>query len=125
MVSVAARPIESPPAERRPVDRRPVLFTYALLGLMMLAYALLFGWLSLSRYDAYETHALDLGNMAQAAWNTIHGHPFSFTNVRLMYHFEAWNTNTRLSFHVEALFPFISLVYLVYPHPESLLVLQT
>ncbi len=125
MVSVAARPIESRPAEPQPADRRPALFAYALLGLMMLAYALLFGWLSLSRYDAYETHALDLGNMGQAAWNTIHGHPFSFTNVRLMYHFEAWNTNTRLSFHVEALFPFISLVYLVYPHPESLLVLQT
>jgi len=125
MVSVAARPIEPSPAERQRVDRRPALLAYALLGLMMLAYALLFGWLSASRYDAYETHALDLGNMAQAAWNTVHGHPFSFTNVRLMYDFEAWNTNTRLSFHVEALFPFISLVYLVYPHPESLLILQT
>ncbi len=70
-------------------------------------------------------HALDMGNMGQAAWNTIHGHLFYFTNMRLAYNIEAWKTTTRLSFHVEALFPLISLVYLIYPHPESLLVLQT
>lgn len=92
---------------------------------MMAGYAIFFGWLSLERYWAYEMHALDMGNMGQAAWNTIHGHPFYFTNMRLAYHIEAWNTTTRLSFHVEYLFPLISLVYLLYPHPESLLVLQT
>ena len=92
----------------------------------MLAYAVFFGWLSLSRYWAYEMHALDMGNMGQAAWNTIHGHPFQFTNMRLPYHgIEAWGTTTRLSFHVEFLFPLISLVYLIHPYPESLLVLQT
>src|SRR5690349_2191057 len=95
------------------------------LGGMVVTYALLFGWLSLTRYWAYEMHALDMGNMGQAAWSTLHGHPFWFTNMRLPYAIEAWRTTTRLSFHVEALFPAISLVYLLYPHPESLLVLQT
>lgn len=92
---------------------------------MICGYGVLFGWLSLSAYWAYTMHALDMGNMGQAAWNTIHGHPFAFTNMRLPYNIEAWRTTTRLSFHVEALFPVISLVYLAYPHPESLLVLQT
>jgi uncharacterized membrane protein len=92
---------------------------------MVGGYAVLFGWLSLSAYWAYAMHALDMGNMGQAAWNTVHGHPFAFTNMRLPYAIEAWRTTTRLSFHVEALFPAISLLYLAYPHPESLLLLQT
>jgi len=98
----------------------------AIVGAMVLLYALLFGWLSLERYWGYGMHALDMGNMGQAAWNMIHGHLFDFTNMRLPYHgIEAWGTTTRLSFHVEPLFPVISLVYLLYPQPESLLVLQT
>ncbi|HEX6510095.1 MAG TPA: DUF2079 domain-containing protein [Chloroflexota bacterium] len=96
------------------------------LAAMVAGYALLFGWMSLERYWAYAMHALDMGNMGQAAWNTLHGHPFAFTNMRLPYHqIEAWGTTTRLSFHVEALFPLISLVYLPNQHPESLLILQT
>jgi uncharacterized membrane protein len=90
------------------------------------AYMLLFGWLSLHRYWGYQMHAQDMGNMGQAAWNTIHGHPFFFTNVRLPgWHMEAWGTTTRLSFHVEPIFPLISLVYFIYAAPESLIVLQT
>lgn len=111
------------PGEHSTRSRSPLpLLTVLLLAAL---YALFFGWLSLGRYWAYQMHALDMGNMAQAAWNTLHGHPFYFTNMRLPYALEAWGTTTRLSFHVEALFPVISLVYLVYPHPESLLVLQT
>lgn len=94
------------------------------VGTGVCVYALLFGWLSWRSYWAFHMHAQDMGNMGQAAWNTVHGHPFSFTNVRQPWHLEAWNTTTRLSFHVEALFPFISLTYLIYPHPESLIYLQ-
>jgi uncharacterized membrane protein len=119
---LAPRPLDIPPA--RTITRSSIAPIAALIALMV-AYALCFGWLSLGRYWSYQMHALDLGNMGQAAWNTIHGHPFRFTNMRLPYKIEAWNTTTRLSFHVEALFPVISLVYLIYPYPESLLVLQT
>src|SRR5947209_3730930 len=116
-----ARPLE-PPFDAPARQNR--LATLTLSGLIC-GYVALFGWLSLSAYWAYAMHALDMGNMGQAAWNTIHGHPFAFTNMRLPYNIEAWRTTTRLSFHVEALFPVISLVYVVYPHPESLLMLQT
>jgi uncharacterized membrane protein len=116
-----ARPLEPPPDSASPWARGAPLAVVIMVG----GYAVLFGWLSLGAYWAYAMHALDMGNMGQAAWNTIHGHPFAFTNMRLPYNIEAWRTTTRLSFHVEALFPFISLVYLVYPHPESLLILQT
>lgn len=98
---------------------------WLVLVFMMVGYGCLFGWLSLELYWGYQMHALDMGNMGQAAWNTVHGHPFFFTNMRLPYAIEAWRTTTRLSFHVEFLFPAISLLYLVAPRPESLLVLQT
>lgn len=104
-----------------PATYLPLVLTTVLAA----AYALLFGWLSIQEYEAFQMHALDMGNMGQAAWNTLHGHPLYFTNMRLAYGLEAWKTTTRLSFHVEALFPVISLVYLLYPHPESLLILQT
>ncbi len=98
---------------------------FIMLWILIAAYALLFGWLSLERYWAYDMHALDMGNMGQAAWNTLHGHPFAFTNMREPFSIEAWRTTTRLSFHVEFLYPVISLVYLIYGQPESLLILQT
>ncbi|HCG00265.1 MAG TPA: hypothetical protein DEV93_06935 [Chloroflexi bacterium] len=96
-----------------------------LVGLFAFGYGMLFGWLSLRRYWGYQMHALDMGNMGQAAWNTIHGHPFFFTNIRLPWQLEAWGTTTRLSFHVEPIFPLLSLSYLIHPGPESLIVLQT
>jgi uncharacterized membrane protein len=102
-----------------------LLATIGLLAVASIGYAVLFGRLSLSLYHAYAMHALDMGNMGQASWNTIHGHPFFFTNMRLPYAIEAWRTTTRLSFHVEALFPVIALVYFLFPQPESLLILQT
>lgn len=120
----------APPAEGTPDSTRrpsPLLhyLPVTLMALATAAYAIFFGWLSLDRYWSFQMHALDMGNMGQAAWNTLHGHPFAFTNMRLPYAIEAWRTTTRLSFHVEFLFPVISLVYVIYPHPESLLVLQT
>lgn len=129
MPDLASRPVR--PAlwsdrDSQPTSyERPSLLPLLVLALLMAGYAWLFGWLSLSRYWAYEMHALDMGNMSQAAWNTVHGHPYWFTNMRLPYSIEAWRTTTRLSFHVEALFPVISLVYLIWPRPESLLILQT
>lgn len=119
----ATRPL--PPEPGNPSPFAASLLPPLLVATLMCVYALFFGWLSLERYWAYQMHALDMGNMGQAAWNTAHGHPFRFTNMRLPYYIEAWNTTTRLSFHVEALFPVISLAYLAYPRPESLLVLQT
>lgn len=117
--------LQTPPERHAFTSRRFAWTAAAVLGVMIAAYALTFGWLSLQAYRSYQMHALDMGNMGQAAWNTIHGRPFFFTNMRLGYNIEAWKTTTRLSFHVEAIFPLISLVYLVHPGPESLLVLQT
>ncbi len=40
----------------------------------------LVGQHALVRYQAYHADAFDLGNLDQAVWNTLHGHPLRFTN---------------------------------------------
>ncbi|MGH2444221.1 MAG: hypothetical protein ACRDFX_13785, partial [Chloroflexota bacterium] len=77
------------------------MIPWVVLLLLTLAYGLYFGWLSLERYWAFDMHALDMGNMEQAIWNTFHGRPFHFTNMREHLRIEAFGTDTRLSFHVE------------------------
>ncbi len=88
-------------------------------------YAVVFTAISLRQYNAYVPHALDLGNMAQTFWNTVHGHPFRFQNMRAHIAVEAFGTLTRLSFHVEPFIPFMAVFYFFYQHVEALLVMQT
>lgn len=102
----------------------PTLVVYALTLLLSLAYAVFFSWLSLQRYDAFLMHALDMGNMDQAVWNTLHGHLFSFTNMRAQIPMEAFGTTTRLSFHVEPILLPFSLVYLIHAGPPTLIIAQ-
>jgi uncharacterized membrane protein len=84
-------------------------------------YMVLVGLHTLMRYHAYRAQAFDLGNMDQALWNTLHGHPFRFTNRGL-----DWNgPPTRLGIHVEPIILLIAPLYLIHSGPETLLVLQT
>jgi len=87
-----------------------------LLAALVVAYALLFAWITLTRYAAFESRALDMGNLNQAIWNTAHGNWFHQTN-------QPGSTN-RLSLHVEPILLPISLLYWIHDGPETLLILQ-
>jgi uncharacterized membrane protein len=87
-----------------------------LLALAMLAYALIFSYLTLNRFFAFEARALDMGNLDQAVWNTAHGRFFHLTNQP--------GTVNRLSLHVEPILIPISWLYWLYSGPPTLLVLQ-
>lgn len=87
-----------------------------LLGLAMLAYAAGFSYLTLVRYEAFESRALDMGNLDQAVWNTAHGNWFRLTNQP--------GTINRLSLHVEPILIPISWLYWLASGPPTLLVLQ-
>lgn len=76
---------------------------------------------ALMRYWAYHADAFDLGNMDQAVWNTLHDHPFRFTNVGLDWH----GPPTRLGIHVEPILLLIAPFYLLHSGPETLILLQT
>ncbi len=84
-------------------------------------FIVLVGQHTLVRYQTYRAQAFDLGNMDQAVWNTLHGHPFRFTNRSL----DWYGPPTRLGIHVEPILLLIAPLYLIHSGPETLLVLQT
>lgn len=100
--------------------RRDWLPTLAAVGLAA-GFALLFSWLAVSRHQAFQSHAFDLGNVDQAVWNTLHGRLLRFTDMTV-----AGNRvlTSRLAIHVEPLLIPISVLYLIHSGPETLLVLQ-
>jgi uncharacterized membrane protein len=76
---------------------------------------------------AYATNAEDLGIMDQAIWSTVHGQILHQTICNTISETNCAGSEgiTRLAIHVEPiLFP-ISLLYLFWPDPRTLLVLQT
>ncbi|MCL4830764.1 MAG: DUF2079 domain-containing protein [Caldilinea sp.] len=89
----------------------------ALLALAVLLYAAYFSYLTVLRLHAFESRALDMGNLNQTIWNTAHGDWFRITNQ------ESDLTN-RLGYHVEPILLPIALLYRLFPRPEFLLVLQ-
>jgi len=96
---------------------RPYMPTIV-LWLCIIAYWATFGTLSILQHDAFGTSIYDLGNVDQAVWNTLHGRILQFTTQPQM-------GDIRLSMHIEPiLFP-ISLFYLLYSSPKTLLILQT
>jgi uncharacterized membrane protein len=81
----------------------------------------LVGQHALARYQTYHAYAFDLGNMDQAVWNTLHGHPFRFTNRGI----DWFGPPTRLGVHVEPILFLIAPLYLLHAGPETLILLQT
>lgn len=100
--------------------RLGALLPWMLLGLMVLAFAAGFSWLSILRHEAFQSHAFDLGNMDQAVWNTLHGRMLRFTDMAVGSHV----LTDRLAIHVEPILPLLSLLYLIHSGPETLLVVQ-
>jgi uncharacterized membrane protein len=88
-----------------------------IIALLIVLYIAVFSALSVARHEAFETLAYDLGNYDQAVWNTIHGRPLRFTNVE--------GLTIRLAQHVEPILLPVSLFYLIYSNPKTLLILQT
>jgi uncharacterized membrane protein len=88
---------------------------------MVAIFIALVGYHVLYRHWEYHSDAFDLGNMDQAVWNTLHGHPFRFTNRGN----DDFGPPTRLSIHVEPIILPLALLYLIHSGPETLLVTQT
>lgn len=109
----------------QPARRRLDTLTTSCFWALLALYVVTFTAMALRRYDAFTMHALDMGNMEQAIWNTFHGHPFRFTNMRAHTAIEAFGTDTRLTFHVEPILLPLSLLQFLYAGPQALIILQT
>ncbi|MCX6032809.1 MAG: DUF2079 domain-containing protein [Chloroflexi bacterium] len=95
----------------------------AVVWSLVLLYIGVFGWLSVTRHQAFATNAYDLGNANQAIWNTVHGRPLYFTNWRGVELNLA--TDSRLAMHVEPIYFLLAPIYWLWQRPETLLILQT
>jgi uncharacterized membrane protein len=111
----------------RVLDRSLILSL--LVYLAVISYIIFFTWLSILRHETFQSNAMDLGYTDQVVWNTLHGRFLQFSTLQ-----EASidlpldqfrRTDVLLAFHVEPILLPISLLYLVYDSPVTLLVLQT
>ncbi len=105
-------------ALRTPEGQRRL--AWALVLLLVVVDSILVCQHSIARYQTYHADAFDLGNMNQAVWNTLHGHPFRFTNRGL----DWFGPPTRLGIHVEPILLLIAPFYLIHDGPETLIVVQ-
>ena len=99
-----------------------------ILCLLILLFIVYFSWLAIARHQMFRSSAMDLGYTTQVVWNTLHGRPFEFStyqNAPIDLPLEKFKrTDNLLGFHVELLLAPISLLYLIFPDPITLLVLQ-
>ncbi len=97
---------------------------YILYGLVVL-YVLAFGFLSVARHTSFRSHALDLGTMDQAMWNTAHGRLLERTPL---YRPPAQGTRYEsrlLDAKLELILVPLAALYRLWADPRLLLVIQT
>ncbi len=108
------------------LERRAL--TAATVVALIIAYAALYSWLAILRHRTFGSAAMDLGYTDQVVWNTLHGRPFLFStyqNAPIDLPLEEFRrTDNLLGYHVELILLPISLLYLIYSSPITLLVLQ-
>jgi uncharacterized membrane protein len=102
------------PTDRSGAKRWPIIAVWALV----LAYAAFFAVLTVQRHNAFQSTDFELGNLSQIAWNNLHGAPFIMTNP------EGAQPENSLGIHVWPILLPVSLVYLLWADPRSLLILQ-
>jgi uncharacterized membrane protein len=100
------------------------------LGLVMLAviaYCVYFIIYQAARQDAFQTNAEDLAIMDQAIWSLLHGMLFHQTVCNILTDTNCYGLSgiSRFAIHFEPiLFP-VSLLYVLWADPKTLLVFQT
>ncbi|HEU0002168.1 MAG TPA: DUF2079 domain-containing protein [Ktedonobacteraceae bacterium] len=113
-----------------PEDMPHTRLFWLAMGLVALAAAIFsayFIYLHLGRQDAYLTPAEDLGTYNQAVWNILHGTFIHQTICNIVSDTNCYSLNgiPRFAIHVEPILLPISLLYLPFPDPKTLLILQT
>jgi uncharacterized membrane protein len=81
------------------------------------AYAALFTALTWLRQDDFQYGRFDLGNMAQAVWNTAHGRVLEMSDA-------GGHTLSRLGIHVDPMLGVFAPLYRIWPDPKLLLLGQ-
>lgn len=111
-----------------PLPRTPLFWiATGLVCLMVLLFSGFFIAFLTSRHDAFLTAAEDMGIMDQAIWSVTHGQLLHQTICNVVSDTNCYSAAgiSRFAIHFEPfLFP-VSLFYVIWPGPKTLLVLQT
>jgi len=101
--------------------------TTGLVALLACLYAGYFIIYLTSRQAAFLTHAEDLGIMDQAIWTTLHGNMLHMTICNIVGDTNCYSLNgiPRFAIHFEPVLFIVSLFYIPWPNPDTLLVLQS
>lgn len=83
-------------------------------------YFLVYSTLSVLRHESYHSSGFDLGLFDQVFWNTTQGRPFESTMSQALP-----VPHSLLGDHFSAIFWVLMPFYFAFPHPETLVVLQT
>jgi uncharacterized membrane protein len=101
---------------RRLVTGNEGRFAFGLAAL----YVIVYSTLSVLRHESYHSFGFDLGLFDQVFWNTTQGRPFESTMSQSLP-----VPHSLLGDHFSPVFLLLMPFYFAFPHPESLLVLQT
>lgn len=101
-----------PPGRRRAASAAAAIA----VGAIFLGYGFFFSWLAITNHHALNTRTIDLGFYDNIFYQSIHGRPLACTLIKSGYHGSA---------HFDPLLILLSPLYLLYPHAEMLLVLQS
>src|ERR1700687_2242107 len=84
------------------------------------AYFIVYSTLSVLRHESYHSNGFDLGLYNQVFWNTTQGRLFESTMTQAFP-----IPHSSLSDHFSPVYFLLVPFYFAWPHPETLLVLQT
>jgi uncharacterized membrane protein len=111
----------------KPLPRtRSFWIAFGLVALAVLVYIIYFSIFLTTKHDAFMTNGEDLGIMDQAIWSLLHGSMLHQTICNSLTDTNCYGLDGvyRFAIHFEpVLFP-ISLLYLIWPDPKALLILQ-
>lgn len=102
-------------------QRRGLILICVLAGL----YAILFGSLAVARHTSYRSHALDMGTMDQAAWNTSRGRLLERTPLYRSPAKGSRYENRLLDAKLELVLLPLAALYWLWADPRLLIAVQT
>jgi uncharacterized membrane protein len=87
---------------------------------LSLIYTLIFSYVTILRYYAFEATGWDLGIFMQVMWNTVHGRLFYYT-----YELSVVPSGNFLALHFSPILLLVVPFYALFPRAETLLILQS
>lgn len=100
-------------------------WTWIAVCTLTATYAIVYSALSVARHDTFRSHALDLGTMDQAVWNTSQGRVLERTPLYRHPADGSRYENRLLDAKLELVLLPVSALYWLWPDPRVLLVVQT